>query len=104
MIDEEFLCGWMEPKPDRADSRSIAHFSPKGWWYWHNHWEPIAITLNEAFQIEAKLTDEQWSLYAHHLCAGYDFEDIGLVLYRDWIHSTAAAKIKALAAVLRGAK
>ena len=62
---------------------------------------PRLHTLDALHEVEARLTDSQWALYAHALCSGYDYDDIGLMLYRDWIHATAEKKIKALAAVLR---
>lgn len=119
-IDWDLICTWMEEKPISTVHPGIEEAYNVKWWIWGwwytapsqpnierpvaYGWKPRSLNIDACHKVEARLTEEQWALYAHHLCAGYDFEDIGLVLYRDWIHATAEQKIKALAAVLRGAQ
>lgn len=119
MTDEEFICGWMEPKPlDTECGERGLSVSEGGWWErsWDamnqrfRHWPNSnkMDSLDAIHEIETRLTDEQWKLYTTRWPIS---EWPGSVSVRKaLLHATAEQKIAALADTLdparkvRGAK
>lgn len=107
MTDEEILCTWMERRPAYTISATLTDGTdlPK-WWEIGSEWEwvPIKLTLIELWEIQDRLSDEQWEVYYHNLGK---YSNGGLVWntpdrqFRWALHATPTQKIAALAAVLR---
>lgn len=101
--DEEVICEWMEPKPEDLNPHVGLLVSKGEWWYRYTldkTWTACKPNLDRLHEVEARLTDEQWERYLDQLVdddaiSGYQTE-------RDICHATAAQKIAALAAVIRG--
>ena len=103
MNDEEIICTFMEPKPPDTD-RGERGTSPGGWWKlrwsvldqrfraWPN--DDKTDSLDALWEVEERLTDEQWYRYTGNLPTGRWWS-------KELAHATAAHKIKALASVLR---
>lgn len=97
MTDKEFICQFMETKPDPNTHGGTCR-SPKGWWFWYGKWETTKLTLDALWEVEERLTDEQWQEYDAEL--GGSTTSV-LSPNFGMIHATAEQKIKALASVLR---
>jgi hypothetical protein len=89
MTDAEILCQFMEPKPPECDLRTFERL----WWTVEGgaRWSPRNLTLDAIWEIEERLTKEQWGryqmLFPHRR--------------RETLHADAPTRIRALAAVLR---
>lgn len=84
MTDAEVICTFMEPKPDPEELRL---------------WLPGSLTLDALWEVEERLTAEQFAAYIERLEDGWDIN--GLARDYGLVHARAEQKIKALAAVLR---
>lgn len=108
MTNTEILCTFMEPNaPENGGVPNVdflKKFSPFGWWRYSGlscNWkQPILdncdqrLLLGLLWEIEERLTDEQWEDYRKTF-------DPGLVRwFKDYMHATPEQKIQALAAVL----
>jgi hypothetical protein len=105
LSDAEVICSWMEPRPT----------SLRGWWrssagrWWirrkrgtvpHNR----VNTLDALWEVQERLTSEQWRLYRREFRLAVEREDGTFPLgerVHDYLHATPKQKIEALAAVLR---
>ena len=100
MTDEAVICTWMEPEAAKA-----VVIDKAATWKWHRldwsnntiHTRPL--TLDALWEVEERLTDDQWWEYEVTLSAPYGPTVLAQV--KAHVHSTAAQKIVALAAVLR---
>jgi len=95
--DEEVIAAFMEPVPGFREidyPKSIA-----GWWTAPTgHTKvPAVLDLDALHEVEARLTEERWDLYISEFWK----LSIGSTWARDYLHASAADKIKALATVLR---
>jgi|SRR6266853_4554718 len=100
--DEEIIGAFMEPKPEHS-RQSRPGFA---WWIWnssHQEWIPGNLTLDALWQVEERLTEEQWWDYEKRLANGHWSNGPASLLFviKAHIHATAAEKIKALAEVLK---
>ena len=106
--DQEVICCWMEPKSLEAPGQT----TPKAllgspWWDWSIGFGafPKPLTLDLLRQVEERLgnNDRLRSAYVYAL---WNAVEPGPLMSDRWalIHASAAAKIKALADVLRGLK
>jgi hypothetical protein len=109
LTDQEIIAGFMEPMPANTE-RGERGISECGWWERRfsvpnqrfRHWPNSDKTdsLDALHEVEARLTDEQWTKYADLM-----MDPSGLKHTRFLLHATAEQKIRALAQVLReGAK
>ena len=104
MTDAEVICSFMEPKPTKSimDTLRDGDPAPGKWWNDRHHasseWRPRTLTLDAIWEVEERLTDEQWQQYRDEILKGTDM--MGLWMTR-LIDAGAAQKIVALAAVLR---
>lgn len=111
MTDAEVICTWMEPRSADAQFRSDIECDQTGWW--RHKWS----VPNQCYRAwpngdKTDSLDALWEVEAKLIGLGYrDHLDnaISLEVWRDAVddastwHATAEQKIKALAAVLRGA-
>lgn len=109
MTNQEIICTFMEPRPSAGFATDTASIG--GWWRryagvgrsrpdWQSKpfngpWLPHVLTLVELWEVEERLTDEQWEAYSLVLVPSGDR------FVRDRIHATPEQKINALAAILR---
>ena len=111
LSDAAVICAFMENKPARGpwSQRPWHSVSPAGWWVASedrnvftapNEWFPIKLTFDRLWEVEERLTGNQWDRYWGHLRDGVYAN--GQPYLRGLIHATAADKIAALANVLRG--
>lgn len=113
MTDAEVICGWMQPKPALRQTEGEWELAicatSLGWWLltttgYERGDEPIIVpadlTLDRLREVEARLTEEQWVHYGILM----ENRPVGMRLSKALLHASADQKIKALAAVLRGAK
>jgi hypothetical protein len=104
--DEEIICTWMETRPKYVsqgqpgwieDDQWNAHHR---WWKWFvdKDWQhlPVDLDLDALWEVEERLTGEQWGEYS-----GLLMDPRGVNHTRFLLHATAEQKTKALAAVLR---
>jgi hypothetical protein len=105
--DAEVICTWMEPKPESAPpswgDNPVGNIN--GWWIatGSGRIEHRILTLDALWEVEERLTEEQWTRYRVALTApvlgasGRHIEGYNRMMW----HATAEQKIKALAEALR---
>ena len=112
MTDGEVICAWMEPKPDTYNAATAMAAAKSGkdnpiWWVTDGRtWtlRPRELDLDALWEVQDRLTDEQWERYECEMLAQWTPEAIGLTMHgevRHYLHATAEQKIRALAAILR---
>jgi hypothetical protein len=119
MTDQEVICAWMEPKPDKGpfDFRPWSDGTPGGWWEAVpearfcspvNEWLPRTLTLDALWEVEERLVSEALEFESEksseQFCRmrlhDYQRQLIKTTNWQQW-HATAEQKIKVLAQVLR---
>lgn len=102
--DEETICEWMQPKPVRVWSRDSGG---REWWsaVWSSEtgWQfhPILLTLDALWEVEERLTEEQWRKY-ESMSVGWWSDGPKIISgFRAAVHATTEQKIAALAQVIR---
>jgi hypothetical protein len=102
--DAFLICDWMEPYPTNAPEYWANNHEPAigGWWVaiklnaGINAWIARPLTLAALWDVEARLTEEQWTRYATLM-----MDPAGVKHTRFLLHATAEQKVKALATVIR---
>lgn len=126
-IDWDLICTWMEEKPTSTVHPGIEEAYSVKWWIWGwwytapslpnierpvaYGWKPRSLNLDACHKVESRLTDNQAAKYDRVLesvirqdnLKQRDEHALSVAEVMAW-HATAEQKIKALAAVLRGAQ
>ncbi len=112
MTDSEVICTWMDPKPPIGWLAAEFSLQRSRWWLASSDWDewaPMPLTLDALWEVEERLTKDQWQSY----CATFAVENIGrdiadeqtyenqVIWDRIHLHASPFVKIRALAAVLR---
>jgi hypothetical protein len=97
MTDQELICAWMEPRP--IPSKNGWRSSP--WWKRklrgaRDYAHPRELDLDALWEVEERLTNEQWEKYLHEFARTQGYWPL-----RTLLHATPEQKIRALAQVLR---
>ena len=101
LSDEEIICQFMEPMP-QCGIRQILQdrlVIPIWWGCAWDGWQSIVPDLTELYEVESRLSDEQWGEYGLKLAESLQSQ--GWQYVRNLIHASSAQKIRALAEVLR---
>ncbi len=106
MSDEEVICTFMEPRPERGQTFPIEGPLPHPLWWSHmdreGNWHPASLgSLDALHKVQAGLTDEQWRRYDDEMLLTLPRDSFEWEIRKAYIHADVPAKIKTLAAVLR---
>lgn len=108
MTPAEIICQFMEPKPSMPPWKLLGR-SALGWWVASSDeddafWLPRQLDLGLLWEVEDRLTDEQWWKYESTLAGSGAAVRPLLEMVKAHIHATPAQKMAALAKVLAPAK
>ncbi len=93
MKNDEIICRWMEPTLSKNSGK---------WMLWTGfNFLPRHLSLDALHEVEAKLTDEQWTEYRGWFMVEHSMAGHKVPLGSYLLHVTAEQKITALAAVLK---